>query len=135
MTLGDLFVYAFEGGVWTEVPFQFDEVDSTGAYVVVEDGKLDANDRLVFMAADLGGTAGVYEWLDDLDSRTYSRYQVQVTNPLNTAEKGWVYVYRSSTLVSTFDPYVSWDAANNRTVAGAYVAGYTPASHSGHGIA
>lgn len=131
VTLGDLFAYAYRDGVWTEVPFQFDEVDATGAYVVTEDGKLDSNDELVFMAADLGGTAAPYEWLDDISSQGYPRYEVEITNPLNTAEKGWVYVYRSATLGSTFAPYVTWDGANNRAVAQTYIAGYTPASHLG----
>lgn len=129
--LGDLFVYAHRNGAWAEVPFQIDEVDSSGAFVVVEDGALDSNDQLVFMAADLGGTAAPYEWLDDLDSQGYPRYAVEITNPLNTSEKGWVYVYRSATLASTFPPYVTWDGANNRAVAGTYIAGYNPAGHLG----
>ena len=129
--LGDLFVYAYQDGAWAEVPFQIDEVDFTGAFVVVEDGALDSNDQLVLMASDLGGTAAPYEWLDDLDSKGYPRYEVEVTNPINTAEKGWVYVYRSATLASTFAPYVTWDWANNRAVAQAYIAGYNPAGHLG----
>ncbi|HNS50786.1 MAG TPA: PKD domain-containing protein [Anaerolineae bacterium] len=131
VTLGDLFVYAYRDGAWVEVPFQIDEVDSTGAFVVVEDGVLDSNDQVVFMAADLGDTATPYEWLDDVDSQGYPRYEVEITNPLDTAEKGWAYVYRSATLASTFAPYVTWDGANNRAVGETYIAGYNPASHLG----
>ena len=129
--LNDLFVYAYDGSSWTVVPFQFDEVDSGGTYVSAEDGVLDSNDELVFMASDLGTTAEPYQWLADLDSRNYSRYEVSVTNPLNPAEVGWVYVYRSATLAPTFSPYVTWDDNDSRLVAQSYVIGYDPLIHIG----
>jgi len=131
VSLGELFVYAYEGGTWSVVPFQFDEVNSSGTFVSFEDGLLDSNDRLVFMAADVGTDAAPNQWLDNADSRNYSRYEVRVTNPLASAEEGWVFVYRSSTLNPTFSPYVRWDNANNRTVASSYILGYTPESHVG----
>ena len=131
VSLGDLFVYAYDGSTWAEVPFQIDEVEASGTYTTTEDSVLDSNDELVFMASDLGVTAEPHEWLADLDSRGYSRYEVSVTNPLNTAEEGWVYVYRSATLAPTFSPYVTWDDTNSRLVAGTYIIGYDPESHIG----
>jgi len=129
--LGDLFVYAYDGSTWTMVPFQFDEVNSQGSFVLPEDNVLDANDQLVFMAADLGGLATTYEWPDDADSKNHPRYEVHVTNPLHPAEEGWVYVYRSATLAPTFAPYVTWNGGSNSTIADTYIIGYAPANHLG----
>ena len=131
VALADLFVYAYDGSTWNVVPFQFDEVNSEGSFVPFENGLLDANDQLVFMAADLGGMATPYEWPDDADSKNHSRYEVRVTNPLNAAEEGWVYVYHSATLAPTFAPYVTWDSASNSIAASTYIIGYTPSDHLG----
>jgi len=131
VSLHDLFVYTYLGGAWQQIPFQFDEVNAGGAYTSIEDGLLDANDELAFMAMDLGNEATPLEWIADADSQTQPRSQVQVTNPLNPAEMGWVYVYRSSTLSPAFGDYVAWDAANKQVVAGTYVMGYDPNVHVG----
>jgi len=129
--LDDLFVYAYSGGSWTLVPFQFDEVDANGVYTV-EDGLLDANDELVLMAMDLGDQADLSKWIPDADSQTHPRYQLQVTNSLNPSERGWIYVYRSATLApSPPAGYVEWDAGNNQIVAGTYIMGFTPQDHVG----
>ncbi len=129
--LDDLFVYAYTGGSWTLVPFQFDEVDASGAYTV-ENELLDANDELVLMAMDLGDQADLGEWIPDVDSQTHPRYQLQVTNPLDPSEQGWIYVYRSATLAPTPPAgYVEWDAGNNQIVAGTYIMGFAPQDHVG----
>lgn len=129
--LGDLFVYAYDGSTWAQIPFQFDEVDADGVYTV-ENGLLDGNDELVLMAMDLGAQAATWEWIDDTDSRAYVRYELLVTNPLAPAEQGWAYVYRSATLTPALPAdYVDWEAATNRLVAGTYVLGFDPASHAG----
>ncbi|MFN2219634.1 MAG: hypothetical protein ACK2UA_13585, partial [Anaerolineae bacterium] len=131
VALDELFVYAYEGGAWTEVPFQIDEVTASGEYTTTEDILLDDNDELVFMATDAGQQAATSEWLADADARNHTRYEIVVTNPLNSAEKGWVYAYRSATLTSSFAPYVTWNNAQNRLDAGTYVAGFDPDSHLG----
>jgi hypothetical protein len=128
--LGELFAYAYSGGGWAQIPFQVDEVDAGGVYTV-EDGLLDANDELVFMARDLGNEAAPWQWIADAEARSHLRYQVAVANPLNPAELGWVYVYRSSTLAPASADYVAWDAANDRVLAGTYVADFAPAVHPG----
>ncbi len=131
VALADLFVYTYDGSTWNMVPFQFDEVNSEGSFVQWENGVLDGNDQLVFMAADLGVTAATHEWPDDADSKNHSRYEVHVTNPLHPAEEGWVYVYRSATLAPTFAPYVTWDGASNSILASTYIIGYAPSQHIG----
>lgn len=130
VALDDLFVYAYAGGTWAQIPFQFDEVDASGAYTV-ENGLLDAADELTFMAMDLGEEVEPGLWITDADSLNYARYQIQVTNPVSPTEQGWVYVYRSATLLPAFADYVEWDGANNRVVAGTYIAGVAPAAHPG----
>jgi hypothetical protein len=129
--LDQLFVYAYASGGWQPIPYQFDEVDATGAYTV-ENGLLDADDELVFMAMDVGEEVGVWEWIPDTDSQNHVRYQVQVTNPLHTAEQGWVYVYRSATLAPPSPPdYVGWDAPGEQIVGATYTMGFAPQSHAG----
>jgi hypothetical protein len=128
--LDELYAYAYDGDAWAQIPFQIDEVDASGVYTV-ENGLLDENDELVFMAMDLGVQADPLTWIEDADSRNYSRYQVGVANPLNLAEQGWVYVYRSTTLAPGFADYVDWDEANDRVLAGTYIAGFAPGVHPG----
>ncbi len=45
--LDELYVYSYRGGAWEQVPFQFDEVDASGTYTVVN-SLLDAVDELTF---------------------------------------------------------------------------------------
>lgn len=128
--LATLFAYAYDGTQWIPIPFQVDEANANGDYGV-EDGLLDANDELVFMAMDLGVQVATNDWLADAGSQLYPRYELAVTNPLASEELGWVYLYRSLTLSppATAD-YVSWDGVTQRLVAGVYVTGYDD-SHAG----
>ncbi len=127
----ELWLYAFNGSAWAPIPFQIDEVDASGVYTL-EDGLLDANDELVFMAMDLGAQAAAGQWLTDSGSLDYPRYELRVTNPLDPAEQGWAYLYRSPTLSPTLPAdYVDWDPATNRLSAGTYVIGLAPTSHAG----
>jgi hypothetical protein len=126
----ELFVYAYNGSTWEAVPHQVDEVDANGVYTV-EDGLLDANDELVFMAMDLGEAAGLEAWIADADSQNYPRYEVQVADPLNAGQQGWAYVYRSTTLVpGPSDDYVDWNAGENQIVAATYRLGFSPTVHA-----
>jgi len=129
--LDDLFVYAYRAGTWEQIPFQFDEVDATGTYTV-ENGLLDANDELVFMALDLGTQAVPWVWIPDTASHANPRYQIAVSDPLDAGQHGWVYVYRSADLAPTFiGDYVDWDAVAHRLVGTTYVVGFDPAVHPG----
>lgn len=126
----EVFVYAYHGGTWEAVPYQLDEVDASGVYTV-EDGLLDANDKVVFMAMDLGEEAGLEDWIADADSRNYPRYEVQVTDPLDAGQQGWAYVYRSTTLVpGPLDDYVNWNAGGNRVEATTYRLAFSPTVHA-----
>ena len=95
--LAQLFVYKYSGGVWSQIPWQFDEVVGS-AIVSSDNGLLDAQDQLVFMAADAGEQAPTRAWLSDASAATFPRYELTVNDPLNPSQHAWVYVYRSQTL-------------------------------------
>lgn len=103
--LDELFAYAYNSGTWQQTPFQFDEVEPIGnTYVVTEDGHLDANDELAFMALDAGEQAPAGAWIADNLSTGYLRYELRVVDPLHPNEQAWIYLYRSPTLTPAFGP-------------------------------
>jgi hypothetical protein len=127
--LDDLFVYAYSGGTWQPIPFQFDEVDASGVYTV-EDGLLDANDELVVMAMDLGEEASLDAWISDVESQDYPRYEIRVSDPVHPGEQAWAYVYRSTTLVpGPTSDYVDWDPVGNQIEAATYRLAFSPTVH------
>jgi hypothetical protein len=108
-----LFVYAYRGSQWQQIPWQFDEVKN-GAYAASDNGKLDPADELVVMGGDCGDRAAPDGWIGDASARSYPRYEITVVDPLNTANLGWIYVYRSAGLSETVtQDYVSFDYATS----------------------
>jgi hypothetical protein len=143
-TLNQLFLYKYSAGAWTQIPFQFDEVepDSLDAtkttYFRKGDGKLDDQDELAFMARDAGDKVATNVWINDASSLTAARYEIEVTDPL-TNSKGYVYLYRSTTLsmnpaVKDYVTYVAPSEAGkgNDIIKGqSYIEGHL----SGNGLA
>ena len=123
--IADLALYAFDGSAWSPIPFQIDERDGANTYVANEDGLLDANDVLVFMARDLGSTAGLAEWPADAQAQDANRQVIQTSDPLSGAA-GTVYLYRSATLARSATSYVAWDQAGQTVTTPAYVAAFDP---------
>jgi hypothetical protein len=126
--LDEIFVYAYQGTTPTQIPFQIDERDGSGMYVAVEDGQLDDNDELVFMATDGGG------WVDNpsLDAGVTPispTYVITLTDPISDTH-AWAYVFCSTALSRTFTAdYVSYDDGNDRiTSPGRYALGFNAAS-------
>ncbi len=118
-----LFVYRANGNTWEQIPFQVDEVTVSGSYTATEDGLMDANDEIVFMAKDLGDEASAPIGASLPISPTW--YKVEVTNPLDPAQKGWAYIVRSAVLaVTNPTDYVNYDAANRRINAANYALGW-----------
>jgi hypothetical protein len=123
--LPDIFVYAYRGTALAQIPFQIDERDGSGTYVPVENGHLDDNDELVFMAMDAGG------WVDDpsLDVGSASitpTYVITLTDPLSDTH-AWAYVFHSDDITySVTADYVSYDDGNDRVVSpGRYSFGFS----------
>ncbi len=114
----DLALFSFDGTVWTPIPYQIDEVNITGTIVPEEDGILDANDQVVFMAGDADMmTPSNAWWAFPSSTALYDRYALHIIDPINAGEQGWVYVYRGQNLPVSGASYVAWDA-NTQTVTG-----------------
>lgn len=123
--IAELALYAFNGSAWSPIPFQIDERDGSDTYVAAEDGLLDANDVLVFMARDAGSPAGLAEWPADAQARAAKRQVIQAIDPLSGAS-GMVYLYRSTTLARSATSYVAWDQAGQTVTTPAYAAAFDP---------
>ncbi len=116
-TLSQLFLYKYSAGTWTQIPFQFDEVEpdsltpANPTYFRKGDGKLDDQDELAFMTRDAGDKAPTNAWINDPSALTSQRYEIELTDPVN-ANKGYVYLFRSTTLsvAPTVKDYVTYVA-------------------------
>ncbi len=131
-TITDVVVFAYNGS-WQPIPFQLDEKmieadDTEPDYVRHEDGLIDANDELVFMAQD----AGVVEesWPADTAARQHPRLAVTINDSLGHAS-GTVYLYNSATLARSDTSYVTLDSVNERVNALSYTVGFDGASMFG----
>lgn len=104
----EIWVYAYIGGGWKQIPFQIDERnDLNGSYFFdADDGVLDSNDEIVFMPFDAGSPAPASSWILGTEAQ---RYEVMVTDPIDSSVK-YVYIYNSSSLIKTFtEDYVNYD--------------------------
>jgi hypothetical protein len=114
-----IFAFAYSHGAWQQKPLQIDEVNSLGEFTP-EDGLLDENDQLVFMAMDLGAFAGVGNWIQNPVSKEFPRYQIEVANPLDPSEVGYVYLYQTDTVINSPVDYVNWISSTKEIDAGTY---------------
>jgi hypothetical protein len=123
--LHDIFVYAYQGTALAQIPFQIDERDGSGTYVPAEDGHLDANDELVFMAMDGGGWVD-HPSLDVGGTSITPTYVITLTDPLSDTH-AWAYVFHSGDITySVTADYVSYDDGNDRVVSpGRYSFGFS----------
>ena len=129
--LGDLVLFAYRSGTWTPIPFQIDEVNITGTFVMSDGGLLDANDELVFMAGDAGDSVGTAIWPADPQSRLYPRYTITVTDPLSEGGPAWAYLYRSTTLTPSGVSYITWTHATQTAAAISYTTAFSPTKFVG----
>jgi len=132
-------LYAVQNCEYVPVPFQIDEVDAKGLYVLPKgkrpnrdrgkragrrelEGLVDDNDELVFMARDLGDRA-----LEPtlLPGATMSA-EIEVADPL-TEGRGWVYlfIFPDPPAPSSRD-YVRFAPEEDRVYAEFFTLGYSP---------
>jgi hypothetical protein len=124
--LEELALYRYHQDGWEPVLFQLDEVDELGSYVAPGDGLLGAADELVFMAVDSGDWITPTFWISDSHALLHPRHVITITDPLDGAASGWVYLYRSSTLPRAGHSYVSWDETTQTITGVAYSLAFTP---------
>lgn len=115
-------VYREVAGVWEIIPSQVDEVTAAGAYTTTEDGLLDANDEVVFMAGDLGDAATTP--ITEALTIAPFWYQIAVSDPLSPTQQGWAYVVYDLSGGAATDDYVDFDAGTLRVNADHYVLGW-----------
>lgn len=118
--VSEIFMYAFKNGNWSLMPFQIDEqtygpdsvntltyrwwyfipkwweVDSIN--ITSHDSLLSGHDELVFMVRDLGERAASDNWIDNLDSKSHNRIELEIVDPMDPNQKNYGYLYRSSTI-------------------------------------
>lgn len=122
--LTQLFVYAYQGSQWQQIPWQFDEKQA-GAYIASDNQQLDTADELVVMGADCGDRAAADNWIGNASARSYPRYEITIVDPLSTTRLGWLYVYRSVSLTETVtQDYVTFDYAASVFTTPVYTLGF-----------
>jgi hypothetical protein len=122
---GQIFVYAYRGGGFVQIPSQVDEkidrvldgqgdtrfysgtdLESTYDYDHAEHNGLDADDEVVFMAQDLGGKAPAGATVPGAQQA----YELSISDRASGAA-GTAYVFTSSTLARTAGSYTSYTSA------------------------
>lgn len=123
--VSEVFFYRYSGNTASQIPLQIDERNPEGAFVPFEDGIVDANDVLVFMANDAG--EGVFSPTVMVNGTPLNAlHQIGITNPAD-GTRAWVYAFRSAVLTSTVNTdYVAYDALTDRIVSDAYTLGFDP---------
>jgi len=119
----EIWVYAYVGGEWKQIPFQVDERnDLNGSYFFgADDGVLDGNDEIVFMPFDAGYPAPASSWVLGTEAQ---RYEIIVTDPIDSSVK-YVYIYNSSSLTKTFtEDYVHYDPISHEIKSSDYTIGF-----------
>ncbi len=118
--IDQLALYRYEGGSWTPIPFQIDEVDLTGTLVVEGDGLFHPQDELVWMIWDGGEQAPSNDWPTDPFAQLNPRSEIRVTDPLSTGHESWVYLFRSVSLPRSGVSYMSWTPSAQTAAAISY---------------
>ena len=109
------YIYRSTPDLWIEIPLQIDEKNASGNYLNFINtplkNYLGLDDEIVLMSHDLGEKVDSTEWIDDAVSKTHSRYEIEMQNPLSPDETAYVYLYQSHTLPDTLTTdYVDEDA-------------------------
>lgn len=122
-------VFAQNNGAMKSIPFQVDERNAKGRYVMTggkkagkdeDGGKLDKNDELIFISRDLGGKAKKESWPKGFTKGI----EVTVTDPVNGA-KGFAYILafdKPPPPCST--DYVRFDPNSQKVYGRTYIVGF-----------
>jgi hypothetical protein len=110
VAINDLHAYKYNAATdeWTPIPFQIDELDVNGRFLRETEGIVDANDEVVLMPGDAGDRAADYQWLSDAGAQQYTRFELEVNDPLAPDQKGWVYLYQKVASPPTVQGYIDY---------------------------
>lgn len=144
--VNELFLYRYGTATdsWKLIPFQIDEVTkgvdplSPGHtdrefYFIPEeweidshDGLLTPKDEIVFMVKDAGDKAPADKWIDNSESEQYDRVEIELSDPLDTGGKAYIYMYRSSSVSESIPhPYeFSYDETGDRISSKYFTVGF-----------
>ena len=126
VAVDELFLFAYRNGNWEMIPSQIDERDSQGDYFLPDDiPGLDNNDELSFLLSDVGDLypSGPGAWIANPESQLYPRYQMAVTDSASGMIMGYVYLYRSNTLINQTADYIEYRPGPPQTSAADTVQG------------
>ena len=129
--LDQLALLVMQQGQVSPIPFQIDERASNGRFAyetwlagdpVVDDGLLDANDELVFMAADTGDRADA-----DTDFGADTCAEITLKDPDDdTAGYAYLCRYTNGDAPRSTKDYVDFDIEADQVNAADYILGYDP---------
>ncbi len=107
--------YAYDAYLdsFTPIPFQIDEVDRQGRFLVETDGLADSSDQVVFMPESAGDRAPKDKWITGTQNN--KRIELAVTN--NAGQTGWIYLFSNVSPAPTVNPLVTYDRGNTTAFA------------------
>ncbi|MCK5739853.1 hypothetical protein KAH55_11750, partial [bacterium] len=118
---------------WEQIAFQIDELDVVGHpdsadYFAAHNGLVDEKDELVYLVRDAGDQVPVGVWIQNEESKNYSRYEIEVADT-TSGKKGWLYLFRTSSMTGEVPPgYMSVNGETGRIQSRYYEAGYDESS-------
>lgn len=119
----ELWGYAYDHDTWEPVAVQMDERAANGNIVASENGVLDANDEVAFMA-DLVGARALSDASPPGIETCHPFAEVVLTDPLDADWTGYVYLFWSTTGPErALPPAVTWDPAARELHSNAYTLG------------
>lgn len=124
-SVNEIFAYAYQGGTWTQIPYQIDEKaandDGKRVYTTAGDGRLDADEELVFMLRDMGKQAPTSAWVDEANED----YRIELMADSGDGNQRWAYLFRGPELSQTFSrDYVRFSGPAQRVIAEQYQIGF-----------
>ncbi len=117
-----LFVY--KDSLWKEIPMQIDERSINGSLFESDDEIWDDNDELIFQPQDGGMSVSPEIWINNDDSKNYSRLKMLLYDPVEN-DSNVVYLYRSSTIGDTISTtYITYYSENDEIFTTNYKMGF-----------
>jgi hypothetical protein len=131
LPVDQIYVYAFGGSGWEQIPFQIDEKaaadEGQRVYSAEGDGTLDPDEELVFMVSDMGTKAPAAAWVPGAAEDQRVEVEVAVDG-----ETGWAYVFSGPNLTRTFsEDYIRFSGPAQRIIAERYEVGFLD---NGYGV-